>query len=69
MNTPDQKPNTPKLDKWKMTQLAFDMGYIIALPVVKIMANKIPTRVNNGFVSISRSKYLPKKPFRPTVKQ
>lgn len=34
MEQTPQKPNNPKFDKWQMANLAFDMGFIIALPLV-----------------------------------
>lgn len=29
-----QKPNNSKFNRWQMANLAFDMGFIIALPLV-----------------------------------
>jgi hypothetical protein len=34
MQDQNPKPNPRKLDKWAMATLAFEMGYIIALPLV-----------------------------------
>src|SRR5689334_16103165 len=36
MNIPDQKPNNPKFDRWSMVNLAFDLGFVIALPLVAL---------------------------------
>jgi hypothetical protein len=34
MEEPNPKPNNPKFDRWGMVNLAFDMGFVIALPLV-----------------------------------
>ncbi|MBX4188296.1 MAG: AtpZ/AtpI family protein [Candidatus Doudnabacteria bacterium] len=34
MTEQNPKTNGSKITKWQMTQLAFDMGYIIAFPIV-----------------------------------
>ncbi len=34
MNNPNEKQNQTKFSKWHMVNLALDMGYIIAVPLV-----------------------------------
>ncbi len=45
-----QKPGQPKLDRWKMINLAMDLGFVIALPLVLFaLAGKwLDGRVHNS---------------------
>jgi hypothetical protein len=36
MNDSNEKTNPPELTKWRMAQLAFDLGFVIALPILAL---------------------------------
>lgn len=36
MDNNNQKPNSPSFNKWQLVSLAFELGFIIALPLIAL---------------------------------